>query len=63
MLEIHIPKSALYCVFKPALMGWKRLDLEPKKGVYWLVMDVIAGEVNVSQIETFVSVLDPELTV
>lgn len=44
-------------------MGWKRLDLEPKKGVYWLVMDVIAGEVNVSQIETFVSVLDPELTV
>lgn len=39
------------------------MDLEPKKGVYWLVMDVIASEVNVSQIETFVSVLDPELTV
>lgn len=59
-------RTQLYTVCLPSAFGVepnKRLDLDPKKGVYGLVTDAISGEVNLSQIETFMSVLDPKLTV
>lgn len=56
----HSELSFALCVL-PSAFGVepnKRSDLDPKKGVYGLVTDA-----NLSQIETFMSVLDPKLTV
>lgn len=62
MLAIHIPNSALHCVFYPTILGWNQTNVQIsiQKRVFtgWLLT-----EVNLSQIETFMSVLDPKLTV